>query len=284
MGKLLNPLVVILLLLSIVALVLGIMLFSDREIVKGRVQKLETAVVDVADAMADEKDPHIEPLDYQVQKQSLMDYEKMDQQLNTMKTIAKVRYDDLFETEADLDKTEKTLVKTEGELKDTKEELNDTRAEVDRLEEDVAQKTREIDEAGRRIDTLEQDKASMQVQMDELNATIVQAQETIQEKQDEIDMLEETLARTAPDEGTVIEGPPEGLTGHVLVVNPYWNFVVLDIGREAGLQATHEMIVHRDDRLVGRVRVSSVEDNMAVAEILNDWEQVPIREGDYVLF
>jgi hypothetical protein len=78
--------------------------------------------------------------------------------------------------------------------------------------------------------------------------------------------------------------PPTGLTGRILVVNPDWNFVVLDVGSEAGLGTQTELIVYRTDQLVGRVRVSSVQNQTAVAEILQDWQQQPLREGDHVLF
>mgnify|MGYP001610709413 CR=1 FL=1 len=53
MGKLLRVLVIILLVLSIVALVLGIMLFNKREILKGRTQKLEEAMKELASTIED---------------------------------------------------------------------------------------------------------------------------------------------------------------------------------------------------------------------------------------
>ena len=48
MGKLLRVLIIVLLVLSVVSLVLGIMLFNKREILKGRTQKLEEAVKQIA--------------------------------------------------------------------------------------------------------------------------------------------------------------------------------------------------------------------------------------------
>ena len=51
MGKLLKILVVLLLLLSIGALVLGMMLFNKRELLKGRTQKLENAIVALGTAI-----------------------------------------------------------------------------------------------------------------------------------------------------------------------------------------------------------------------------------------
>ncbi len=54
MGKLVRALVVVCLLLSIVALVLGMQLFGKRELLKGRAQKLESAVVQLGALIEDE--------------------------------------------------------------------------------------------------------------------------------------------------------------------------------------------------------------------------------------
>lgn len=61
MGKLLRALVIVCLLLSIGALALGIMLFKKRELLKGRTQKLETAVIAVGTTI--ETEPPAEPQD-----------------------------------------------------------------------------------------------------------------------------------------------------------------------------------------------------------------------------
>ncbi len=79
------------------------------------------------------------------------------------------------------------------------------------------------------------------------------------------------------------QGDIKGLFGKVLIVNPEWNFVVLDIGSERGLVPAAEMLVHRSDRLIGRVRITSVDEEMAVAEIMGDWEERTIRSGDLVI-
>ena len=54
MGKLVRVLVVVCLLLSIGALVLGIQLFGKRELLKGRTQKLETAIIQLGALIEDE--------------------------------------------------------------------------------------------------------------------------------------------------------------------------------------------------------------------------------------
>jgi hypothetical protein len=43
-------------------------------------------------------------------------------------------------------------------------------------------------------------------------------------------------------------------------------------------------MVFRLDKLVGKVRVASVIDNLAVAEIMSDWQQSVPQNGDGILY
>ena len=60
----------------------------------------------------------------------------------------------------------------------------------------------------------------------------------------------------------------QGLSGRVLAYNPGWNFVVLSIGDKAGLKSGVQMIVTRGNQAIGKVRVTSVEPNTAIADVL----------------
>ena len=79
---------------------------------------------------------------------------------------------------------------------------------------------------------------------------------------------------------------PVGLRGNVVAVDPKWNFVLLDIGSNAGLLERGQMKVHRDGKLVSRVRIISVEPTSAIANVMPEWQQPgqQVSEGDAVLF
>jgi hypothetical protein len=79
---------------------------------------------------------------------------------------------------------------------------------------------------------------------------------------------------------------PVGLKGTVLVVDPKWEFVVLDIGEKQGVLKDGIMMVHRDSKLVGKVKIANVMGERSIANIMPGWK-LPgdeIREGDKVLF
>ncbi|MBP7828971.1 MAG: hypothetical protein KA248_03540 [Kiritimatiellae bacterium] len=271
MGKALKPLVIVLLLLSIASLVLGILLFSKREILKERTRLHETGLADIAAKF------HYDQLNVA----ALKDVTQLKPQLDLMAVAAGNQYDDLQNTKADLAATKTKLAETEQMLADTRAELEVAKNQIVQLNATIEQKDAEIAQANGRIDQLEQDKIGLQAQIDEINLEMAKKDDQIADLKSTITTLENYIAKIEPPTGS----PKKlmGLTGRILVVNPDWNFVVLDLGQEEGIVPNTELHVHRDDKLVGKVKVSTVEQNTAIADIVKDWEQVPVKEGDDVL-
>ena len=274
MAKALKPLIVVLLVLSIVSLVLGIMLFTKREMLKGRTQKHEQAIAGIAEKLRYEN----------LNKEQLKVYEQMQSQLDPLVAFADNRYEELQNTKKDLELTRADLAKTQDELATTKTALAASEQQVAELTTTVEQKDAEIAQLKGRADQLEQDKANLQLQVDDLNSKLVKSEEDMRDLQDQVATLEKIVKEIDAQRTGAVGFIKPGLSGKILVVNPSWNFVILDIGSEAGLVPTAEMLVHRNDNLVGKVRISSVRKNMSIAEIMRDWEKAPIQEGDYVLF
>jgi hypothetical protein len=76
---------------------------------------------------------------------------------------------------------------------------------------------------------------------------------------------------------------PAGLKGKVLVTDPKWNFVVLDIGQDQRVLENGELLVSRNGRLVGKVKVRSVQKDRSVANVMPGWQLGDILEGDLVI-
>jgi cell shape-determining protein MreC len=82
------------------------------------------------------------------------------------------------------------------------------------------------------------------------------------------------------------EGPiqlPPDLNAKVLAVDPKWRFVVLDAGEEQGVFEHGELLVSRGGKLVGKVRISRVEKNRCVANIMDGWNLAELLEGDQAI-
>jgi hypothetical protein len=77
---------------------------------------------------------------------------------------------------------------------------------------------------------------------------------------------------------------PSGLNGKVLVVDPKYDFVVLDIGAEKGVERRGKLLVARQGQLIGKVSVTSVEEHRCIANVVPGWKLRELREGDLVLY
>jgi hypothetical protein len=72
------------------------------------------------------------------------------------------------------------------------------------------------------------------------------------------------------------------LRGKILVVDPRWDFVVLNIGQDQGVLENGELLVSREGRLVAKVIVRTVEKDRCIANVLPGWKLGEVIEGDEV--
>ena len=73
------------------------------------------------------------------------------------------------------------------------------------------------------------------------------------------------------------------LSGKVQAVDPKWDFVVLDMGANHGLLKNGELSISREGQLIARVKVSRVETDYAIANVMRGFKISEIKEGDAVL-
>ncbi|MGZ8901054.1 MAG: hypothetical protein ACXW3Z_13255 [Limisphaerales bacterium] len=95
--------------------------------------------------------------------------------------------------------------------------------------------------------------------------------------------LERRLNRYEGDEIAEVPLPP-GTKGNIVAVDPKYDFVVIDIGAQQGVLQDAKMMINRDGKLIGKVKITTVEPNRSVANILPEWKQDEVMEGDQVLF
>lgn len=282
MSKLLKPLIVLHLLLVIAAAVFAWLLFEKREVLKGRAQKMEGALSNIARKIHDDG--------FRADALVVADktqLENMDAPLATLGAAAGNLWDGYVFTSNKLDETRTELANTKEELNSTKTTLEQTQAEVASLTDKLTAKDAELAQANSKIEAIQQDVAGLKTQIDDLNGQVAKVE---QEKRLLQDDLESEKQRSSDLEGElfIAQGKTRkmkvGTSGQVLVVNKDWNFVVLDVGSTKGGQVAGEMLVHRDNKLIGKVRITSMTKELALAEIVNDWQTAAFKEGDLVVY
>jgi hypothetical protein len=208
--------------------------------------------------------------------------------------------DGWHETSSELNQTNKVLVKTQGTLKQTQQDLADTQSERDKAIATATAQTKRADDltdklakATQERDAAQNDLAAYQAtgvkpeDIGKLKSSLKDAQNAIVVANQEKMVLSRTITRltnelakyTGPDDVIKLRAD---LKGKILVVDPKWDFVVLNIGEDQGVLQDGELLVSRDGKLVAKVVVRSIEKDRCIANIVPGWKLGEVIEGDEV--
>ena len=193
-------------------------------------------------------------------------------------------------TDTELTTTKGTLAKTEKELTTTKETLASTQQERDKAVAEAEiqiKKATERDDARAKLAAYE-GTGFTPPQIAGLGKQIRQAQEALEASLEEKKILSISLQK-AKDEIDWIKGKveyvklPADLKGKILVADPKWEFVVLNVGQDEGAKIHGEMLVSRNGKLVAKVIISEVQKGRCIANVLPGWKLGDVVEGDQVI-
>ena len=74
------------------------------------------------------------------------------------------------------------------------------------------------------------------------------------------------------------------LEGVVTAVNKDWGFVLVNIGKDQGVEGDSELIVERDGIRIGNLSVVSIQPGLTVADISQKGLSKAVEPGDKVVF
>lgn len=196
--------------------------------------------------------------------------------------------------------TQKNLKKTQSDLASTQQELTDTQGERDKATARADAESKRADELSDKLTKAEADRDDAQSQLAAYQATdlkpeqIIKLNKQLKDSQENIMVLNHDIGvvqrQLAKAQNTIdrlvgvdptVKLPAE-LTGKVVVVDPKWDFVVLNIGDDQGVLQDGEMLVSRDGKLVAKVVVRSVQKDRCIANVVPGWKLGEMIEGDLV--
>ncbi len=201
---------------------------------------------------------------------------------------------ELADTRRELNDTKDDLARTKQNLETTTAERDNLRSSNDQLTtqnrnltERLKQTTNERDDAQAELAAWE----ALGITVDQVKVIIATAkatEEALQVAKAENKILETELRKVENKlnllVGTNYKVPlPPNLQGKVLVADPKWEFVVLNIGEDDGVLEQGELLVNRDGRLVAKVRIQSVQKDRSIANMMDGWQLGDIVEGDLVI-
>jgi hypothetical protein len=197
--------------------------------------------------------------------------------------------------------TKSSLDKTNAILKQTIATLEATTAEKLKAETDLAAQTKRADKLTEDLtktraerDSAQQDLAAYKAtgmtpeQISHVNKDLKDLKDALTGTQDENKLLGQKINKLQTELNRYVIRDyhvplPAGLRGKVLITDPKWNFVVLNVGENQGVMQHGELLVNRNGRLVGKVIVNTVHKDQSIANIMPGWELGEVMEGDQVI-
>jgi hypothetical protein len=231
-----------------------------------------------------------------------LNFSKLKDKISTLQTDLKTETEahkkfeaDYRKTKSDLDKTNAVLKTTQETLKATEEakekavtEATAQQKRADKLTEDLTKTRKERDDANAELAAYHVTGMSPQ-QAATAQKDIKRLQDNVAAMNTENKLLSQKLKKTQNELANYVSPEnfhvplPANLTGKVVVSDPKWNFVVVNVGQDQGVLQYGELLVNRNGKLVAKVKVSGVEKNRSVANIIPGWQLGEVMEGDQVI-
>jgi len=225
----------------------------------------------------------------------------------TMGKKASLRQD-LAQSETAKKAAQDDLTKAQGDVKAAKAQLKSATEELTTTKSDLASAQDEVKSTKSQLTALQDKNKELQAKIDSMPGTTVVDGTSAPVEDPKVKVLEAQVAelqqvnQTMTGKVTEAEGKAKsmegelahykgqarakGLEGQVLAVNGAYNFVVLSIGDRQGVVMNAQMVIFRGDRMVARVKVTSVEPSTSIADIIpgSGSHDVRVMPGDRVVY
>ena len=230
----------------------------------------------------------------------VLSFTQVQGKIHTLMDQRNAYHDERDKVQGQLDTTKKDLAKTQDTLKQTQQDLATSKKNEAAAVAEADKQKKNADDLSNKLAKASQDRDTAQGNLEaytqsgltakevaNLSATLKKAQGTIEAINQEklvmnrtIDRLRGELAELIGTNVVVTE--PASLRGRILVVDPRWDFVVLNVGDDQGLKDNGELLVSRDGKLVAKIIVRSIQKDRSIANIMPGWKLGEVIEGDEV--
>jgi len=217
------------------------------------------------------------------------------EKITGLQTHLQAQTDARQKAENDLNRTQAELKTTTAALAQTKSSLETAIAEKQQARADLTTQTRRAIGLQSELETT---RTKLSNALDELApfhtanltaADVLQASKELKRLQEELTMaqaenrlLQVTVNNLRARESDPVR-LPASLTGKVLITDPKWQFVVLNVGAASGLLERGELLVSRAGKFVGKIKITRVERDRAIGNILPGSGLGEVIEGDQVI-
>lgn len=205
-------------------------------------------------------------------------------------------------------KNNKLLITEKSTLE---KKINDLYSQKDTLENKLAEAGKERESMVNKMAEYESSVKTFMEEAGKIKADLSAANENIHKKDSEIEALQKKIegyeaeiaavkvdmakgvkgAKKNKAKANAIELPPITVTsdarkaeGKIIAIDEKYGFVVINIGKNSGVQEEDSLFVFRNKELLGRVIVEKVDNDVSVAKVLYRSLGDVVRRGDSVSY
>ena len=216
---------------------------------------------------------------------------------------------ELESAQMDTDAAQRRISSLQDAKRRIEQELEAEKARVDEFDKEIEKLSNELDQADKEIQQLTQqleenqqattDLEEMKIKLKKaeleksrlekkLDQTVEKFESELQQlRQQKLELQQQLQGQTGEIPGAIrIEDVKiftgKKFAGKVVAINKRYNFVIINIGKNDGLEENTVLIVHRGKNFIGKVRVDRVYEKMSAAMLLKEWMQDNIKTGDKI--
>lgn len=234
----------------------------------------------------------------------------MDATIQGLLGAAQYQLDILNQTRAQLTRVREELIVANQDVNERKQRLRQALAEINTLNGTISGLQDDVRRLEGQVADLESEKRN-------LEDTIAQQEKQIEEQTEEIRLRDETIAQQRQRINDLVSNQKAsnvvgksfvdrqveaGQKGRVVSVNQDWTYVVIELDDQflAELEAlkaalsknetpgipTVDLFLKRGDKFVAKVKLVQIksEEKLGIADVLVDWQQMPVLPGDMVFY
>ncbi len=303
MSKAIKTFIILNLLASAALIVLGAMLFMEKQLIKTRPLMMRESLNRIATNLKWGE----EVADFKLEDQQFtgsfilpqpvkhQDIAPLESKVGNLSRFAAGRIGLLGGVHQDLVRTKNDLDNTKAELATREKELSDALDEIARLEGEIGRTETQLAQARSQISTLRGEITGLQTRLDTLGADLENRSNQLQTLQIDVDaaieernvlVAEYKKCRLGAAGGGADSGVWRGRSAKILEVNNDWSYVVIDKGLADKLKKDLQAYVHRGKEYVGKLEVVEIDKVVSVARIVPESvpEGVTLVPGDTLFF
>ncbi|MCM8765282.1 MAG: hypothetical protein NC920_00315 [Candidatus Omnitrophica bacterium] len=214
----------------------------------------------------------------------------LQEKLNNVLSEKIVKEEELNKANAEKIILEETVNNLKLKIESLSTELDKEKASGLELSEKLKARESEVERLNSELNKLKREKETLENKIKEAEAKIKNLELTLVQLQTIKTELERKLDNIMSKrlevelEKVVIKRPASGRVGRILAVNHPYEFVVIDLGKEQGIEMGTLLGVYQGEEMIARIKVEKVYENMSVADIVYEKEKGVIRDEDLVKF